>query len=134
MRSHTALTFLMAFIATAVAQEENQDQEAANCEVIGYDKGTNPAFIARQDEEVTGDIQDCAQLCASTEGCKSLAFGDGTCLLYDVPVEDNVTIMDSSPYLFNDIDCFEGLVVPDQPADNGNLEPDNPGEGAPAQP
>lgn len=130
MRSYAALTLLVAFIASATAQE----QEESNCEVIGYDKGTNPAFIARQDEEVTADIQDCAQLCASTEGCRSLAFGDGTCLLYDVPVEDNVTVMDSSPYLFNDIDCFEGLVVPDQPADNGDLEPDNPDEGAPAQP
>ncbi|KAK2798847.1 hypothetical protein FQN50_008708 [Emmonsiellopsis sp. PD_5] len=103
-----------AFLSTATAQDPS-------CGIIGYDTGANPAFLVNEDAALA-TLEACGNLCSTTETCQSFAFGADSCLLYNVPVADNVTPIDTSPYNFNDLACASG--TPTDPTTTGTAPAD----------
>lgn len=50
--------------------------------------------------------QSCKNKCSGLSNCKSYAYGNQECFLYDVPVKGNLNGRNNSPYLFYDRRCI----------------------------
>lgn len=77
------------------------------CGRAGYDNSGHhecPSPPAYTDDRKAATPQLCSALCKSESKCQSFAVGDGSCLLYAVPTEDNFT-PGRSPYFFYDVSC-----------------------------
>ncbi|KAG6365751.1 hypothetical protein INS49_007362 [Diaporthe citri] len=64
-------------------------------------------YVSQNPTDVTSS--GCSSLCRRAQGCASFAYGVGYCLLYTVPVVDNLITNPSSPYLFNDLACVAAV-------------------------
>lgn len=95
-----SLTIAILLIATASAAVET-------CGRAGYDNSGHhecPSPAAYNNDPKAATPQLCSALCKSESKCQSFAVGDGSCLLYEVPTEDNFT-PERSPYFFYDVSC-----------------------------
>jgi hypothetical protein len=106
MKSLTIATLLL---ATASATVET-------CGRAGYDNSGHhecPSPPAYTNDHKAATPQLCSALCKSESKCQSFAVGDGSCLLYEVPTEDNFT-PERSPYFFYDVSCEITVSSPPQ--------------------
>ncbi|KAJ4387118.1 hypothetical protein N0V93_007706 [Gnomoniopsis smithogilvyi] len=95
------LVTLMSLLAVAHAKPTSKHHRTT-CGVTGYDKVSPNAYYSAVDTDPSA----CAALCASQDGCKSLATGEGNCLLYASTVTDNFVANAGSSYVFNDLSCM----------------------------
>ena len=80
---------------------------AETCGRAGYDNSGHdfdPSQSAYTIDTKANTPQLCSALCKSESKCRSFAVGDGQCLLYAEPTEDNFT-PERSPYFFYDVSC-----------------------------
>lgn len=80
---------------------------AETCGRAGYDNSghdCDPSQSAYTIDTKANTPQLCSALCKSESKCRSFAVGDGQCLLYAEPTEDNFT-PERSPYFFYDVSC-----------------------------
>ncbi|KAM0701068.1 hypothetical protein Q7P35_011429 [Cladosporium inversicolor] len=97
MISITIATLLLAAVSAA----------AETCGVAGYDNSGHhdcPGQPAYTNDLKATTPQLCSTLCKSERKCQSFAVGDGHCLLYSVPTENNFT-PERSAYCFYDVSC-----------------------------
>jgi len=97
MKSLTIATILIAAVSATVE----------TCGRAGYDNSGHhdcPGQPAYTNDLKATTPQLCSNLCKSESKCQSFAVGDGHCLLYAVPTEDNFT-PERSPYFFYDVGC-----------------------------
>ncbi|KAF2202499.1 hypothetical protein GQ43DRAFT_479826 [Delitschia confertaspora ATCC 74209] len=79
------------------------------CGLVGYTKTT-----AAYNFDSTGTkntFAACSAACKADAKCKGFGYGEANCLLFDIPVNDNINYNPMSPYTFYNVECPAELPV-----------------------